>query len=179
ELARVVWMDEHDRPYREYAAEGLHFATTAVELRYHRSATFDDVLAITTWLEWVKRASLRMGYEIRRGDERIASGATEHAMVDLAGRPRGIPPERRARLVTRAASAAAGPRGGGRRPPRAPRRRAPAPARSPRRAPGHQRWDPSPPRIRNARSAPPSNTSFTSRCSKTSCGTRPSDWPLA
>jgi acyl-CoA thioester hydrolase len=101
ELARVVWMDEHDRPYREYAAEGLHFATTAVELHYHRSAAFDDVLAVTTWMEWVRRASLRMAYEIRRGDERIASGASEHAMVDLAGRPRGIPPERRARLLTR------------------------------------------------------------------------------
>lgn len=103
ELARVVWMDEHDRPYREYAARGLHFATTAVELRYHRSAGFDDVLVVTTWLEWVKRASLRMAYEIQRDDERIASGATEHAMVDLAGRPRGIPPERRAALRTLAA----------------------------------------------------------------------------
>lgn len=98
ELARVVWMDEHDRPYREYAAAGLHFATTAVELHYHRSAAFDDVLAVTTWLEWVKRASLRMAYEIRRGGELVASGATEHAMVDLQGRPRGIPPERRAVL---------------------------------------------------------------------------------
>lgn len=101
ELARVVWMDEHDRPYREYAAEGLHFATTAVELRYHRSAAFDDLLAVSTWLEWVKRASLRMGYEIRRGDERVASGATEHAMVDLDGRPTGIPAARRALLRTR------------------------------------------------------------------------------
>jgi acyl-CoA thioester hydrolase len=98
ELARVVWMDEHDRPYREYAARGLHFATTAVELRYHRSAAFDDVLAVTTWLVWVRRASLRMGYEIRRDGELVASGATEHAMVDLGGRPRGIPPERRAAL---------------------------------------------------------------------------------
>lgn len=106
ELARVVWMDEHDRPYREYAAEGLHFATTAVELRYHRSAAFDDVLAITTWLEWLRRASLRMAYEIRRGDALLASGATEHAMVDLAGRPRGIPPERRALLATRVAGTA-------------------------------------------------------------------------
>jgi acyl-CoA thioester hydrolase len=104
ELARVVWMDEHDRPYREYAAEGLHFATTAVELRYHHSAGFDDVLAVTTWLEWVRRASLRMAYEIRRGEQRIASGATEHAMVDLSGRPRGIPPERRAVLLARVAA---------------------------------------------------------------------------
>jgi acyl-CoA thioester hydrolase len=108
ELARVVWMDEHDRPYREYAAEGLHFATTAVELRYHRSASFDEVLAVSTWMEWVKRASLRMAYEIRRGDELVASGATEHAMVDLDGRPRGIPADRRALLLTRIGAASDG-----------------------------------------------------------------------
>jgi len=101
ELARVVWMDEHDRPYREYAALGLHFATTAVELRYHRSAAFDDVLTVTTWMEWVKRASLRMAYQIRRAGELVASGATEHAMVDPTGHPRGIPAERRAVLLTR------------------------------------------------------------------------------
>ncbi|HTY16872.1 MAG TPA: thioesterase family protein [Myxococcota bacterium] len=101
EEARVVWMDEHDRPYREYAAEGLHFATTAVELRYLRSAVFDDVLAITTWPEWVRGASLRMAYEIRRGDELLAAGASEHAMVDLDGRPRRIPAEQLAVLRER------------------------------------------------------------------------------
>jgi acyl-CoA thioester hydrolase len=105
ELARVVWMDEHDRPYREYAAEGLHFATTALELAYRRSTSFDDVLSITTWLAWVKRASLRMAYEILRGDELVASGASTHAMVDRAGRPCGIPPERRAVLRTRLTAA--------------------------------------------------------------------------
>lgn len=106
EQARVVWMDEHDRPYREYAAEGLHFATTSIELHYRRSARFDDVLAVTTWVEWVRRASLRMAYEIRRGEELVASGASEHAMVDLDGRPRGIPPRRRSVLQSRLATPA-------------------------------------------------------------------------
>jgi acyl-CoA thioester hydrolase len=108
EEARVVWMDEHDRPYREYAAEGLHFATTALELRYHRSAAFDDVLSITVWLEWVRGASLRMVYEVRRGEELVASGASEHAMVDTRGRPQRIPAARRAVLRSRAADARSG-----------------------------------------------------------------------
>lgn len=102
ELARITWMDEHDRPYREYVAEGLHFATTRVELDYRRSAAFDDVLEIATWMEWVRGASLRMAYDIRRGDEIVAIGATEHAMVGLDGRPRRIPRERRELLAKRA-----------------------------------------------------------------------------
>ncbi len=102
ELARVAWMDAHDRPYREYVAEGLHFATTRVEVDYRRSAAFDDVLEISTWLEWVRGASLRMAYTVQRGDEILAVGATEHAMVGLDGRPRRIPRERRERLATQA-----------------------------------------------------------------------------
>ncbi len=69
ELVRVVWMDEHDRPYREYAAEGLHFATTRVEIDYRRSASFDDHLDISAWMEWVRGVSLGMAYQIHRGDE--------------------------------------------------------------------------------------------------------------
>jgi acyl-CoA thioester hydrolase len=103
ELARVVWLDEHDRPYREYAAEGLHFATTHLEVDYRKSASFDDWLDVTAWMEWVRGVSLRMAYEIRRGEELVATAATEHAMVDLDGRPRRIPAERRAVLLQRVA----------------------------------------------------------------------------
>jgi acyl-CoA thioester hydrolase len=101
ELARILWMDEHDRPYREYVAEALHFATTAVEARYHRAARFDDLLDIRCWLERLRGASLRIAYEITRGDERIATGFTEHAMVDGSGRPLRIPRERRETLSRR------------------------------------------------------------------------------
>jgi acyl-CoA thioester hydrolase len=110
ELARVVWMDEHDRPYREYVAEGLHFATTRAEVNYLRPARFDDLLEITTWLEWVRGASLRMAYAILRRGDLLVSGATEHAMVGEDGRPRRIPREQRAKLGTVATSKASLPR---------------------------------------------------------------------
>lgn len=98
ELARIAWMDEHDRPYREYVRDGLHFSTTRVDLRYLRSAGFDDLLDVSTWLDWVGGASLGMGYEIDRDGARIAEGITEHAMVDTSGKPRRIPADRRAAL---------------------------------------------------------------------------------
>ncbi|MBM4244459.1 MAG: acyl-CoA thioesterase [Deltaproteobacteria bacterium] len=98
ELVRIAWMDEHDRPYREYVRDGLHFSTTRVDLRYVRSSGFDDVLHVMTWLEWVAGASLGMGYEIDRDGVRVAEGLTEHAMVDTSGRPRRIPAEHRERF---------------------------------------------------------------------------------
>lgn len=100
ELARIVWLDEHHRPYRDYVAERLHFATTHVEVAYHQPARYDDVLEIDTWPEWVRGASLGMAYAIRHGDTILVTGATEHAMVDEdSGRPRRIPKEWREKLA--------------------------------------------------------------------------------
>ena len=110
ELARIAWMDEHDRPYREYIASGRHFSTTRVEVDYLRAAGFDDVLEIATWLDWVRGASLAMVYEIKRAGEPIAVARTEHAMVDGSGRPCRIPPERRANLLRVAAGESPGGR---------------------------------------------------------------------
>lgn len=95
ELARIAWMDEHDRPYREYVEQNRHFATTHVTVFYARSAAFDETLEIDCWVEWVRGASLCMAYEIRRDDLVLVTGSTEHAMVDGTGRPTRIPVERR------------------------------------------------------------------------------------
>ena len=98
ELARIQFLDEHDVPYKDYVDRGLHFAVTELVVIYKRAASFDDVLAITCWIESVRGASLRIGYAIRRDAELIATAATGHAMVTAAGRPVRIPPERRQHL---------------------------------------------------------------------------------
>ena len=58
----------------------------------------DDELAITTWMAWVRGASLCMAYEIRCEDRVIASGLTEHAAVNDEGRVRRIPRPQRDKL---------------------------------------------------------------------------------
>jgi acyl-CoA thioester hydrolase len=98
ELARIVWLDEHDQPYRHYVADGMHFATTRVEIEYRGSVRFDDELCIEAWCEWIRGASLRMAYALRVGDALVGVAATEHAAVDLEGRVRRIPAERRSAL---------------------------------------------------------------------------------
>jgi acyl-CoA thioester hydrolase len=95
EQARVCWLEEHDQPYTKYIEQKLHFAVTHVELDYRRSARFDDRLEVTTWIEKIRGASLRMAYRIECGGELLVTGATEHAAVDDEGRVRRIPKERR------------------------------------------------------------------------------------
>ena len=96
ELARVVWLEEHDQPYTAYVEQGLHFATTRVEVDYQISVRFDDQIEITAWLAWVRHASLCIRYTIQRGETRVAWGASEHAAVSAeTGRARRVPRERR------------------------------------------------------------------------------------
>ncbi len=104
EQARVQWLEEHDEPYTYYVDMGMHFAVTRVELDYHRSAKFDDRLAVSTWLEVVRGASLRMAYRISCGDVVLVTGATEHAAVNLEGQVRRIPKDRRQNLQARLAA---------------------------------------------------------------------------
>lgn len=108
ELARILWMDEHHRPYREYVAEGLHFATTRVELDYARGVKFDEQIEISVWAAWVRGASLRMEYLLRSANGVVASGATEHAMVDNNGRVRRIPEAQRRAMAEVVAERAGG-----------------------------------------------------------------------
>jgi acyl-CoA thioester hydrolase len=102
ELARILWLDEYDQPYRAYMADGLHYTTIHVEVDYRRPAGYDDVVEISAWLEQVRGASLRMAYTLRRNGEVIATASTEHALVDDAGRPRRIPRQQRERLAAAA-----------------------------------------------------------------------------
>ncbi len=94
ELARIHWLDEHDQPYRVYTEQGLHYATTHMEVGFQRSTVFDDLIEIAAWLDWVRGASMRIDYELTCDGACVATAATGHAMVDRKGRARRIPRER-------------------------------------------------------------------------------------
>jgi acyl-CoA thioester hydrolase len=101
ELGRIAWLQEHDQPYECYVEDGLHFATTHVDVAYHRPARFADEVDIVVWAEEIRHASLRMAYVLRVGDEVIATGSSDHAAVDDSGKVRRLPKDRRDMLRTR------------------------------------------------------------------------------
>ena len=66
---------------------------TAVEVRYRRSARYGDTPRVVCWLERLGSRGLRFRYEVRRGDELLVTGATEHVWIERAsGRPCVTPP---------------------------------------------------------------------------------------
>ena len=61
---------------------------TGVEVRYHRPSRYGDVVQVACWCERMGSRGLRFAYEVRKGDERLATGATEHLWIETAtGRP--------------------------------------------------------------------------------------------
>jgi acyl-CoA thioester hydrolase len=99
ELARVRFLEEHDEPYVRYVEQGLHVVVTRVDLRLKRATRFDETLTVIGWIERVKHASIAFCYQIRCGAQITALAATEHAVINLQGKPVRIPPARRARLL--------------------------------------------------------------------------------
>jgi acyl-CoA thioester hydrolase len=98
ELARVQFMVEHDRPYLEYVALGYHMPVTRIAVSYKRSCRFADPIDVTCWLAWARHASLGFHYRLTVAGQLVATGESDHAMIDQEGRPRRLPSDMRARL---------------------------------------------------------------------------------
>lgn len=63
-----------------------------VTARYLRPAVYDDTVTVVTRLHDRPLLRIRLDYEVRRGDELLATGHTVHAFIDREGRPVRPPP---------------------------------------------------------------------------------------
>ena len=93
ELARTRFMEVHDRPYIEYMRQELFAAVTRIDTRFYQALRFNDLIQIDCWPRWVKTVSFGFGYSIQREGSQVATGITEHVLVDGEGRPLRLPPE--------------------------------------------------------------------------------------
>lgn len=98
ELARVQFMNEHDRPYLEYVAQGYHMPVTRIAVSYKRACRFADAIDIHCWLAWARHASLGFAYRLTVDDQLVCTAESDHAIVDREGRPVRLPLDMRRRL---------------------------------------------------------------------------------
>ena len=92
EVARVAYLAEHAGGYLSIQARGIEALTTAIEVRYHRAAYFEDRLQIWARCVDIRGARFRYDYAIEREGELVADGFTSHATVDAARRlPTRVP----------------------------------------------------------------------------------------
>jgi acyl-CoA thioester hydrolase len=87
EVGRTTLLKEIGVPYRQLEEEGFRLPVLEVSAKYLRPAVYDDTLDILTTLRERPLLRIYLEYEVRRGDELLATGTTVHAFVDREGRP--------------------------------------------------------------------------------------------
>jgi len=87
EVARTQLLREQGFPYRALETEGYRIPVLEVAATYLRPALYDDTLTITATIREKPLLRIRIEYEVRRGEELLATGASAHAFCDLHGRP--------------------------------------------------------------------------------------------
>jgi acyl-CoA thioester hydrolase len=85
EIGRTTLLKEIGISYRELETDGFRLPVLEVSARYLRPARYDDALEVITVLKDRPLVRIRLEYEVRRGDELLATGTTVHAFVDLQG----------------------------------------------------------------------------------------------
>lgn len=91
EAARAAYWRGLGKSYKDLEAWGVALPVVEAHCHYKRSAHYEDVLSVETWVSELRGASLRFAYAIRRGDLLIADGNTRHAVTGPDGRPRALP----------------------------------------------------------------------------------------
>lgn len=63
------------------------YAITAMNIRYHQPAKFDDALTIASWASRVRAAGCEIQQRVMRGDELIFTADVKATFLDPKGRP--------------------------------------------------------------------------------------------
>ena len=87
EVGRTTLLKEMGLAYRQLEAEGYRLPVLEVGAKYFRPARYDDTITIVTRLPDRPLLRIRLEYEVRRGDELLATGFTVHAFIDHEGKP--------------------------------------------------------------------------------------------
>jgi acyl-CoA thioester hydrolase len=91
ELGRVELLRAAGHSYRELEEAGIFLVVADVRLQYYLPAFFDDVLRLVTATALAKGARIEHRYQVFRGEELLADGATTVACVNRQGRVTRLP----------------------------------------------------------------------------------------
>jgi acyl-CoA thioester hydrolase len=85
EIGRTGLLKEIGISYRDLETAGYRLPVLELAAKYLRPARYDDTLEVVTVLREKPLVRIRLDYEVRRGEELLATGSTVHAFVDRAG----------------------------------------------------------------------------------------------
>lgn len=88
ELARTALCRDSGFHYAEVEKSGFLLMVIGAQLSYRRGVHYGEAVRVAAWVAHLGSRGMRFAYEVQRGDEVCATGATEHVWVDRAsGKP--------------------------------------------------------------------------------------------
>jgi acyl-CoA thioester hydrolase len=92
ELARTRLCARSGFHYAQIEELGYFLMVTAVDVEYRKGARYGDAVRVAAWIERLSSRGLTFGYEVFRGDQKLALGSTQHVWVEIAtNKPRRMP----------------------------------------------------------------------------------------
>ena len=87
EVARTDLFRREGLSYRKLEEAGYRLPVLSLAVKYLRPAIYDDEITIHVCFKGASGLRLKLEYEVKRGDELLATASTEHAFVDRSGQP--------------------------------------------------------------------------------------------
>jgi acyl-CoA thioester hydrolase len=85
EMARADMLREAGIPYTEMENRGIMLPVVDAHCEYRKPARYDDLIVVVSRCSQ-KGPRLRIEYEIKRGDEILVTGYTEHVCLSPEGK---------------------------------------------------------------------------------------------
>jgi acyl-CoA thioester hydrolase len=88
EVGRTEMLRDIGFPYTQLEKEGIGLPVIEAYCRYHRAATYDQLLRIVSAVKTLPRVTIRIDYKIyNEQQELLVDGYTTHPFIGKAGKP--------------------------------------------------------------------------------------------
>ena len=107
EVGRTEWIRAAGMSYRDMEAQGVGLAVSDLQMRFHASATYDDVVRVETRCTELRSRTVTFEYLVSNAETgvRLVSATTRLVALDRQGRTIAMPAPVRALLERAAADA--------------------------------------------------------------------------
>ncbi len=82
ELARTDLCARSGYHYADIERIGYRLLNIELQVRYRKPAHYGETVSVTCWIEDLASRAIRFAYEVRRDDELLVTGSTQHLWVE-------------------------------------------------------------------------------------------------
>ena len=82
EVARTRLCEQSGYHYSAIEELGYYLMNTELSVKYRSPARYGDTVQVICWIDHLPSRAIHFAYEVRRGDELLATGITGHLWVE-------------------------------------------------------------------------------------------------